>query len=242
MSTAALLVTALLLFPLNINAQSKDFKTAKNLEIQHHILGELSTRFVDTLDFEQLITTGITAMLKSLDPYTEYIPEEDDETIELMTTATYGGIGSVIKKIDTLGVIISQPYIGSPAVKSGLEPGDIILKIDGEDVLPLTADQCSSKMKGQPGTDVVFLVKKARGGELKEYTITRERIHIPDVSYSGIIDKKYDKSPCKTGYIKLDSFTANGAEDVKSALVEAGFEIKEIKQDKDWLCMVCKKA
>ena len=218
-STAALLVTALLLFPLNINAQSKDFKTAKNLEIQHHILGELSTRFVDTLDFEQLITTGITAMLKSLDPYTEYIPEEDDETIELMTTATYGGIGSVIKKIDTLGVIISQPYIGSPAVKSGLEPGDIILKIDGEDVLPLTADQCSSKMKGQPGTDVVFLVKKARGGELKEYTITRERIHIPDVSYSGIIDKKYDKSPCKTGYIKLDSFTANGAEDVKSALV-----------------------
>ena len=218
-STAALLVTALLLFPLNINAQSKDFKTAKNLEIQHHILGELSTRFVDTLDFEQLITTGITAMLKSLDPYTEYIPEEDDETIELMTTATYGGIGSVIKKIDTLGVIISQPYIGSPAVKSGLEPGDVILKIDGEDVLPLTADQCSSKMKGQPGTDVVFLVKKARGGELKEYTITRERIHIPDVSYSGIIDKKYDKSPCKTGYIKLDSFTANGAEDVKSALV-----------------------
>ena len=200
-------------------AQSQAFKTGKTLEIQYSILNELSSRFVDTLNMEELLVTGINAMLESLDPYTEYIPEEDDETIEMMTTATYGGIGSIIKKIDTLGVLISQPYKGSPAVKYGLEPGDIILKIDGEDVKPMTADQCSSRMKGQPGTEVVFLVKKARSGEIKEYRIIRERIHIPDVSYSGIIDKKYDKSPFRTGYIKLEAFTSNGAEDVKNALI-----------------------
>lgn len=203
----------------SISAQSQDFKTGKALEIQYNILQELSARFVDTLNMEKLLVTGINAMLQSLDPYTEYIPEEDDETIELMTTATYGGIGSVIKKIDTLGVLISQPYKGSPAVKYGLEPGDVILKIDGEDVRPLSADVCSSKMKGQPGTEVVFLVKKGRTGEIKEYKIVRERIHIPDVSYSGIIDKKYDKSSHCTGYIKLEAFTSNGSKDVKDAVI-----------------------
>ena len=202
-----------------IFAQTQDFKTGKTLEIQYNILRELSTKFVDTLNMEQLLTTGINAMLESLDPYTEYIPEEDDETIEMMTTATYGGIGSIIKKIDTLGVLISQPYKGSPAVKFGLEPGDVILKIDGEDVKPLSANTCSSKMKGQPGTEVVFLVKKGRTGEIKEYKIIRERIHIPDVSYSGIIDKKYDKSPYSTGYIKLEAFTSNGSKDVKDAVI-----------------------
>lgn len=205
--------------PLSLQAQSADFKTAQNLEIQYNILRELSGRFVDSVDTEKLIKTGISAMLQSLDPYTEYIPEEDDETLELMTTATYGGIGSLIKKIDSVGVVVSQPYLGSPAVKYGLEPGDVILEINGEDVKPLTADQCSSKMKGQPGTEVKFLVKKARGGEIKEYVIVRERIHIPDVSYSGIIAPQYDSSMRKTGYIKIDGFTMNGSKDVKAALV-----------------------
>ena len=204
----------------NTLAQSRDFNITKNLEIQNNILSELSSRFVDTINAEALISKGISAMLSSLDPYTEYIPEENDETIELMTTATYGGIGAIIKKVDSVGVIISQPYQGSAAIKYGLEPGDVILKIDGVDVKGLTADQCSSRMKGQPGTDVVFLVKKARGSEIKEYKITRERIHIPDISYFGIIDKKYDKSPFKTGYIKLDAFTSNGAKDVKEAVLK----------------------
>ncbi len=216
---AAATFSAAITFSVGLYAQSKDFKIARNLEIQYNILSELSSRFVDSTDTEKLIITGINAMLESLDPYTEYIPEEDDEAIELMTTATYGGIGSVIKKVDSIGVVITQPYKNSPAVKYGLEPGDVIIKIDGEDVKPLTADQCSSKMKGQPGTEVVFLVKKARGGAVKEYRITRERIHIPDVSYSGIIDKKYDKSQYRTGYIKLDAFTSNGAKDVKEALL-----------------------
>lgn len=208
----SVLAVVAVLFSIQLSAQSNDFKTAKNLEVQYNILKELSARFVDTIDTEKLLNTGIMAMLESLDPYTEYIPEEEDETLELMTTATYGGIGSLIKKVDSLGVVISQPYKGSPAVKYGLEPGDIILKINGEDVMPLSASKCSEKMKGQPGTDVKFLVKKARGGEIKEYKITRERIHIPDVSYSGMIKDK-------TGYIKLDAFTVNGSKDAKEALI-----------------------
>ncbi len=211
-------VLAALFISIIAGAQSKDFKTAQSLEIQYNILNELKVRFVDSIDTQKLINTGINAMLESLDPYTGYFPAENDEELELMTTATYGGIGSLIKKVDSIGVIISQPYLGSPAIKYGLEPGDAILKIDGEDVAPLTADQCSSKMKGQPGTEVIFTVRKARGGEIVEYKITRERIHIPDISFSGMIDKKYSGN-CKVGYIKLDGFTANGSKDVKAALI-----------------------
>lgn len=200
-------------FAMNIaGAQSRNFTVGKSLEIQSNILKELSAFFVDTVNIEKLTVTGVNAMLGSLDPYTEYIPEEAEQDLEMMTTATYGGIGSVIKKIDSVGVLITQPYEGSPAVKHGLEPGDVILKINGEDVLPLKADECSAKMKGTPGTSVKFLVKKGRTGELKEYEVVRERIHISDVSYYGLMDNS-------VGYIKIDGFTVGGAKDVKNALV-----------------------
>lgn len=212
MIAAVLAVPVFLFFPKNLAAQSADFSTAKSLEIQYNILKELSNGFVDSVNVEKLVNTGIDAMLGSLDPYTEYIPEEDEQNLALLTTATYGGIGALIKKLDTTGVIISQPYAGSPAVKYGLEPGDMILKINGEDVLPLNAEECSSRMKGEPGTKVKFLVRKGRSSKTGEIEVVRERIHIPDVSYSGILQDSI-------GYIKIDGFTVNGSEDVKKAVV-----------------------
>lgn len=211
--TGAVLVSAVAL-PGVVDAQSNGFKTGKNLEIQYNILKELSGNYVDTIDMEKLLQVGINAMLNSLDPYTEFLPEEDDdETFELMRTATYGGIGSLIKKIDSLGVVISQPYAGSPAVKYGLEPGDIILKINGADVKPLSADECSARMKGQPGTEVTFLIRKARTGKEVEVKVIRDRVHIPDVSYAGLLKPTI-------GYIKLDGFTEGGSKDVKKALLD----------------------
>lgn len=212
MIAAVLSVPVFLFFPKNLAAQSADFSTAKSLEIQYNILKELSNGFVDSVNLEKLVNTGIDAMLGSLDPYTEYIPEEDEQNLALLTTATYGGIGALIKKLDTTGVIISQPYAGSPAVKYGLEPGDVILKINGEDVLPLNAEECSSRMKGEPGTKVKFFVRKGRSSKTGEIEVVRERIHIPDVSYSGILQDSI-------GYIKIDGFTVNGSEDVKKAVV-----------------------
>ncbi len=212
MIAAVLAVPVFLFFSKNLAAQSADFNTAKSLEIQYNILKELSNGFVDSVNVEKLVNTGIDAMLGSLDPYTEYIPEEDEQNLALLTTATYGGIGALIKKLDTTGVIISQPYAGSPAVKYGLEPGDVILKINGEDVLPLNAEECSSRMKGEPGTKVKFLVRKGRSSKTGEIEVVRERIHIPDVSYSGILQDSI-------GYIKIDGFTVNGSEDVKKAVV-----------------------
>lgn len=220
------------------NAQSRNFKLTQGLEIHYNILRTLATEYVDTVDFAKLINYGIDAMLQSIDPYTEYVPEEDSESIELITTASYGGIGATVRK-DSLGVMIMQAYEGSPAIRFNIEPGDIILKIDGVDCAPLSVDECSKRMRGNPGTQVKFLIKKGRTGQIVERVVTRDKVHTSDVPYFGMLQTpaniaellaKYDT--CKTaiaennssfsiptGYIKISSFTLNGSEDVRKALI-----------------------
>lgn len=198
-------------FCLSAYSQSQNFKIAKALETHNNILRVLEGNFVDSVNVETLINKGVAAMLSYLDPYTEYFPYEEREDLDMLSTATYGGVGAVIKKIDSLGVLINQPYKNSPAVKYGLLPGDIILEINGLSTLPLSANECSKRMRGQAGTDVKFLVKKGRGGDVVEVNLTRERVHIPDISYHGIILDSI-------GYIKMDGFTLNGGDDVRAAV------------------------
>ena len=147
-----------LLMPLMLQAQSADFKTSRSLDIFHSVLREVSLHYVDSVALDQLVYTGIEAMLATMDPYTEFIPEEENESIEMMTTGSYGGIGALIKKRLGEGVVVSEPSENSPAARAGLIAGDVILEINGLSVLALEADECSSRMKGTPGTQVVFLV------------------------------------------------------------------------------------
>lgn len=200
------------------NAQSRNFKLTQGLEIQYNILRTLATEYVDTVDFAKLINYGIDAMLQSIDPYTEFVPEENSETIEMMTTASYGGIGATIRK-DSLGVMIMQTYEGSPAIRYNIEPGDIILKIDGTPCNTLTVDECSKRMRGNPGTQVTFLIKKGRTGKNEEIVVTRDKVHTSDVPYFGLLQAPDTLKICPTGYIKLSSFTLNGSEDVRKALI-----------------------
>lgn len=193
-------------------AQSKEFKTGKSLDVQFSVLRELSMFYVDSIKIDKLITTGIDAMLESLDPYTVYIPEEDNESIELMTTGSYGGIGAIIRKVDS-GVLISEVNENSPADKAGLVSGDIILKIDNKITANQPIDSCSAKMKGIPGTEVNFVVKRLRGGDTISFKIIRDRIHFPDVAYGGLINDTL-------GYIRVTGFTLGGSKDVKKSLLE----------------------
>ena len=134
----------------------------------------------------------------------------------------------MIRKIDSVGVLISQPYLGLPALKFNLEPGDFILAIDGESVLPLPVDKCSEKMKGQPGTQVKFLVRKGRTGKEEEIIVTRERVHIPDVSYSGVLRDSI-------GYIRHDAFTEGGSRDFRKAFEQLqGKGIKHLVIEGQW--------
>ncbi|HIZ85530.1 MAG TPA: S41 family peptidase [Candidatus Coprenecus stercoravium] len=209
--TAALCAAFALLSSRPLYAQSEDFNTGKYLEIQSMILRTLQAQYVDSVDLDELIHKGINAMLSSLDPYTVFIPEENEEDLDIMTTASYGGVGALIQKTPQGPVIIAEPYENSAAVKCGLNPGDTILAIEGESTKDLPVDQCSGKMRGRPGTDLHMTVVKGRGGDTVDVVLVRERIHIPDVVYYGFVDDS-------TGYIQIGGFTMGGANDVRRAL------------------------
>lgn len=198
---------------LSAGAQSKKFNMGKWVEIQTALLQELNRSYVDSLPVDRIERLGVDAMLAGLDPYTIYIPAEENEDLQMLVHKTYGGIGAVIYKPDVNGhVIINEPYKGSPAEKYGLVCGDEIMAIDGESVVGLTSQQCSDKMKGDPNTKVVFTVKKIRSGEVVDITIVREKIKLPDVEFAQMIDKE-------TGYILQTGFADGVAEDVRNAVI-----------------------
>ncbi|MBQ7623118.1 MAG: S41 family peptidase, partial [Bacteroidales bacterium] len=182
-------------------AQSRSFKLGKWAEINAAILRELNASYVDSLPVDRIGRASVDAMLAELDPYTIYVAEEEKEDFSTMINKTYGGIGAVIYKPDTDGpIIVNEPYANSPAARGGLRSGDEILEIDGETVVGLNSQQSSEKMRGDPGTKVVFKVRKVRTGEIKEVRVTREAIHLPDIEYAGFIRPG-------VGYILQSGFT-----------------------------------
>ena len=195
-------------------AQSTGFKLGKWTEIQNSIVKELNRSYVDSLPLDRISRAGIDAMLGSLDPYTVYIPEEENEDLQMMIGKTYGGIGAVIYKPDKEGnVIINEPYKNSPAEKYGIRCGDEILEIDGQTTHGLTSQECSDKMRGKPGTTVKFKIRKVYSGEVVEVDVVRERIKLPDVEYAGMLD-------ATTGYIYQSGFTENVSADVRAAFLK----------------------
>ena len=193
-------------------AQSKEFKLGQWTEIHNGIIKELSRSYVDSLPVDKMMREGVNAMLEQLDPYTVYIPEEENEDLQMMLSKTYGGIGAIIHKKKDGNVIINEPYYGSPAQKYGLQCGDEILEIDGVPTIGLETKESSDRMKGKPGTTVVFKVKKVRSGEIIDIPVVRERIHFPDIEYAGMLNDT-------TGYILQSGFTEGVAQQVKEKVL-----------------------
>jgi len=189
------------------------FEIGKNLEIFNELYKELNIYYVDETDPGELMTVGIDAMLESLDPYTQFIAESDMEDYRFQTTGQYGGIGALIRVKDG-GIAISEPYEGSPALKSGIRAGDAILEVDGRSVKGLQTEDVSKLLKGQAGTQVKVLTSR-NGGTPELRVITREEIKIPDVPYKGFVDEGK-----KVGYVKLNSFTQTAGSDVRTAVKE----------------------
>ena len=211
LATTITLTTLLFLCQFTLSAQSDAFKTGKNLDIQYSILREIAMTYVDSVKMDKLIETGIHAMLSTLDPYSVWIPEEDDEEIERMTIGSYGGVGAIIQKLPSGNVLVSEPYFGSPSDKAGMVPGDQILAVDGVSVLDITINECSSRMKGEAGTSVVLTILKIRGGDTVDIKLTRERIRVSDILYSGIIQDSI-------GYIVYNEFSNDGYKEFIKAL------------------------
>ena len=209
-----LVAAALTVIPgVNAMAQSKNFKLGQWSEIQSSIIKELNRSYVDTLPVDKVFRAGIDAMLEQLDPYTVYIPEEENEDLQMMLSKTYGGIGAIIHKKKEENVIINEPYFGSPAHKNGLQCGDEILEIDGLPTKGLETKESSDRMKGKPGTQVVFKVKKVRTGDTLDVPIIRERIHLPDIEFAGMLNDT-------TGYILQGGFTEGVAQQLKNRFID----------------------
>ena len=199
------------------SAQSKSFTLGKWVELHNAILKELNRSYVDSLEVGRIEREGVDAMLEALDPYTVYVPEEEQEDFQMMLSNTYGGIGAVIYKPDVNGnVQINEPYAGSPAAKAGLRCGDEIETIDGETTHGLTSQQSSDKMRGKPGTQVVFRVKKLRGGptwkagDVIEVPVTRERIALPSIEYVDMLNDR-------DGYVLMTKFTEGVGQGIRDA-------------------------
>ena len=189
------------------------FEVSKNLDIFTTLYKELNTYYVDELKPDQLIQSGVDEMCNSLDPYTDYITEENMADYRTQTTGRYGGIGAII---GTRGdwVTITDPYEGFPAAKAGLRAGDKVISIDGKVAKKLASDDVSRMLKGKAGTNVVVKIARleADGKEKEEtYTLTREEIKIKNVPYYGTIGKEI-------GYIRLTGFTEKANTEVRNAL------------------------
>ena len=204
---------AMSLSALSAHAQSHSFNLAKWTEIQNSIMKELNRSYVDSLPLDRIMRAGVDAMLEELDPYTVYIPEEENEDLQMLISKTYGGIGAIIHKKKDENVIINEPYEGSPAQKYGLMCGDEIIAIDGVPTKGLETKESSDRMKGKPGTTVVFTVRKVRTGDTLDLPVVRERIHFPDVEYAGMLDDT-------TGYILQSGFTENVSADIRASFLD----------------------
>ena len=188
----------------------KLFAIAKNIDIFATLVRELDSYYVDEIDPDKLVTIGINAMLEELDPYTEYIPEEDSDDFRMLTTGEYAGIGAVIGNRGE-GNMIIMPYTGFPAQNAGLKIADYLLQVDTTKVSNLGTSDVSTLLKGPANTAVFLKVK--RGQDTLEFNLVRKKISIKNVPYYGKLDSK-------TGYIKLSDFTTNAANEVRSALVD----------------------
>jgi len=188
------------------------FEISRNMDIFATLFRELNIYYVDETNPGELMKKGIDAMLESLDPYTNYIPESEVEDYRFMTTGQYGGIGALIgQKGDQ--VVITDPYEGFPAQKADLRAGDIIIEIDGKSIKGKKYDDISKILKGQPKTPVKLLLKREGVKDPIEKTVVRDEIKINSVSYSGMLDNEI-------GYIRLTGFTDNAGIEVKDALME----------------------
>ncbi len=186
------------------------FDVSKNLDIFSSLFREVNIHYVDSTDPGKLIKKGIDAMLESLDPYTDFIPESEIEDYRFITTGQYGGIGALVRQKGDY-VTISEPYEGFPAQKADLRPGDDILQIDGKSVKSKTTSEVSKLLKGQPKTTVKLMIHREGDKDPLEKIITREEIKVKNVPYYGMVNKDI-------GYIKLTGFTENAGKNVGEAL------------------------
>jgi len=186
------------------------FEIAKNLDIFATLFKEVNAFYVDEINPNKAMRISIESMLASLDPYTNYIPEDDIEDFRTQSTGQYGGIGAVTTRVDEK-VKVSMVLDGYSAQKNGLKIGDEVIKIDDIDIRELSNEETSELMKGQAGTPVSLTVLRYGNNEPIKLQFKREKVKISNVPYYGMITPDI-------GYVKLTEFTMEAGKEVEHAV------------------------
>ena len=193
-------------------SENSDFRLGRNMEILMNLFRDVNLFYVDSVSPDKLLEDAATGMTGKLDPYTEYIPEEEMADFEILTTGKYGGIGALIRKKGDW-VVIAQPYKGFPADRAGLKIGDKIVEIEGQDARGFDPAKVSSLLKGDPGTTVKLKVERFATRKVEPVNIRRERIVISGVPYHGFVADSI-------GYIQHSDFTEDCSTDLRKAVME----------------------
>ena len=190
------------------------FEVGKHLDIFNQLDKNLELLYVDTLNPKETIGTGINAMLRSLDPYTEYYAQDETKNLRMMLTGKYAGIGALIRKHQKLDrVVIDEPYANMPAAEAGLKKGDVVISIDDTLMNDKTVSYVSDHLRGEPGTSFLLKVMRPSTGKLMSFKITRRNIKLPELPFYGIREGNI-------GYINLNSFTEGCAKDMRRAFID----------------------
>ena len=193
---------------------NNNFEVSKNLDIFNSVVKETEMFYTDTFDVTKVVRRGIDAMLDGLDPYTEYIPDNEMDSFKQLVTGEYGGIGSLIRQRNAKGnVMIAGPTEGMPADLAGLKSGDLILKIDTTDVTGFTNDKVSALLKGVPNTKVMLTIQRPGEKKTRKVEIIRKQIVVKQVGYYGVLKNNI-------GYINLTQFTDKSGDEVRDAFLD----------------------
>ena len=196
------------------NSKDHNFEVAKNLEVFNAIYKNLDLMYVDQLSADTVVGTAIEAMLGSLDPYTEYYSDAQSKDLKMMVTGKYAGVGALIRYSPKYkNVFIEEPYEHMPAAEAGLRKGDLVLAIDKESMEGKQTAYVSDKLRGDAGTSFIITVRRPSTGKVLKLRLTRRAIKLPSIPYYGLQNNGI-------GYINLNQFTENCAQDFRNAFID----------------------
>jgi carboxyl-terminal processing protease len=189
------------------------FEINKNIELFGKVYREVTLNYVDEVSPEKFMRSGVKGMLQALDPYSVFIDESKKGEVDLLTTGKYGGVGILIGlKEDE--VTITEVMAGYSAQRQGLKVGDVIIEINGVRVNRENYNDISGWVRGEPGSEVHFKIKRESEPQPIEFHLIREEIQVMNLSYADFI-------PGEDGilYLKLDRFSRRAGEEIKQAFL-----------------------